>query len=263
VINCDDPYGTRLLSAAHHGNQVFSYSLFDSRADFFAGDMARGIGSTKYMLATPAGTTLIHSKLTGTVNVYNQMAAVAAALARDVPFHEAIEAATISEPVPGRFQAVPNNLGVNVLVDYAHTDDALNNLTSIARSHAESQGRVITLFGCGGDRDRAKRPKMGRAAGEGSDFVVVTSDNPRSEDPMAIIEEVLGGLRETGTKFVVEPDRRKAIEVAIRAAKPGDIVLLAGKGHEKTQTFADGAVPFDDVEEAGRVLRELKNEVRA
>ncbi len=116
---------------------------------------------------------------------------------------------------------------------------------------------MITMFGCGGDRDRGKRPKMGRVAGEGSDLVVVTSDNPRSEDPMAIIEEILVGVRETRVECLVEVDRRAAIGVAIRAARAGDIVLLAGKGHEKTQTFADGAVHFDDVEEAERVLREL------
>jgi UDP-N-acetylmuramoyl-L-alanyl-D-glutamate--2,6-diaminopimelate ligase len=147
--------------------------------------------------------------------------------------------------------------GFTVVVDYAHTDDALINLIALARDLVKEQrGRVITLFGCGGDRDRTKRPKMGRAAGNGSDFVVVTSDNPRSEKPLAIIDEVLVGVRETGVTFVVEPDRGAAIAAAIGAAKSGDIVLLAGKGHEKVQIFADGPVPFDDVEEAERVLRE-------
>jgi UDP-N-acetylmuramoyl-L-alanyl-D-glutamate--2,6-diaminopimelate ligase len=116
---------------------------------------------------------------------------------------------------------------------------------------------VITLFGCGGDRDRTKRPKMGRAAAEGSDLVVVTSDNPRSERPSAIIDEILPGVRHTNTAFIVEEDRRAAIERAIRSAQPGDIVLLAGKGHEKVQVFADGAVPFDDVAEASRILHLL------
>jgi UDP-N-acetylmuramoyl-L-alanyl-D-glutamate--2,6-diaminopimelate ligase len=152
--------------------------------------------------------------------------------------------------------------GFYVVVDYAHTDDALRNLIALAReSVARHGGRVITLFGCGGDRDKTKRPKMGRAAGEDSDLVIVTSDNPRSEEPMTIINEALLGVRETLTTFIVEEDRRAAIEVAIRSAKPGDIVLLAGKGHEKVQIFADGAVPFDDVAEAERVLRELYVEV--
>ncbi len=136
---------------------------------------------------------------------------------------------------------------IAVVVDYAHTDDALRNLTRLARDFAaDLQGRVITVYGCGGDRDRGKRPKMGRAAGEGSDFVVVTSDNPRSENPEAIIAESVAGLRETGTRFAVEPDRRKAIALALGEAKAGDIVLLAGKGHERTQITRDGELPFDD-----------------
>jgi UDP-N-acetylmuramoyl-L-alanyl-D-glutamate--2,6-diaminopimelate ligase len=156
-----------------------------------------------------------------------------------------------------------------VVVDYAHTDDALRNLTSLAREFVQHpvrtlpegkgaapqaekkgagiRGRVITVFGCGGDRDRAKRPLMGEAAGRGSDFVVVTSDNPRSEDPVAIINDARPGVQRTGVKYVVELDRRKAIALAIREARRGDIVLLAGKGHEKTQTTRDGVFPFDDV----------------
>ena len=146
-----------------------------------------------------------------------------------------------------------------VVVDYAHTPDALENLIRLAReSVGEQGGKVITMFGCGGDRDKTKRPKMGRVAAEGSDFLVVTSDNPRSEEPMTVLKDILVGVREQPAATVaVEVDRRAAIEVAIRAAKPGDIVLLAGKGHEKTQTFADGAVAFDDVAEAERVLRGL------
>ena len=143
-------------------------------------------------------------------------------------------------------------------MDYAHTDDALRNLTGLAREFVSRSGagaRVITLFGCGGDRDRAKRPLMGEAAGRGSDFVVLTSDNPRSEDPRAIINDALVGLQKTGTKYVVEVDRRKAIGLAIGEARPGDIVLLAGKGHEKVQVTREGSNPFDDVEVAKEVLR--------
>jgi UDP-N-acetylmuramoyl-L-alanyl-D-glutamate--2,6-diaminopimelate ligase len=147
-------------------------------------------------------------------------------------------------------------MGITVVVDYAHTDDALRNLISLARDLVGA-ARVITLFGCGGDRDKTKRPKMGRAAGEGNDLVVLTSDNPRSEDPEQIIAEALAGVRETATECIVEPDRAKAIALAIRAAKPGDIVLLAGKGHEKVQILRDRTVPFDDVEVAAQVLKEL------
>jgi UDP-N-acetylmuramoyl-L-alanyl-D-glutamate--2,6-diaminopimelate ligase len=173
---------------------------------------------------------------------------------------EVQRAAATLKAVPGRFEVVPGSeeAGFTVVVDYAHTDDALMNLISLGKDLVKGHGgRVIVMFGCGGDRDRTKRPKMGRVAGEGSDLVVVTSDNPRSEDPMAIVEEVLVGVRETGVECVAEVDRRTAIGTAIRAARAGDIVLLAGKGHEKTQTFVDGAVHFDDVEEAEKVLREM------
>jgi UDP-N-acetylmuramoyl-L-alanyl-D-glutamate--2,6-diaminopimelate ligase len=144
------------------------------------------------------------------------------------------------------------------VVDYAHTDDALRNLTALARefvTRAGMKARVLTVFGCGGDRDRAKRPLMGEVAGRGSDFVVLTSDNPRSEDPLAIINDALVGLQRTGTKYSVEPDRRKAIALAITEARPGDIVLVAGKGHEKLQVTREGSHPFDDVEVAREALR--------
>jgi len=185
--------------------------------------------------------------------------AACAALARGLTLEEIADAAPKLKQVPGRFQVAPGSVeaGFTVVVDYAHTDDALRNLIALARELArERDGRVITLFGCGGDRDRTKRPKMGRVAAEGSDLVVVTSDNPRSEDPMAIINEVMVGVREANGNAVIEPDRRAAIEAAIHAAQPGDIVLLAGKGHEKTQTFADHTIAFDDVAEAALVLKQ-------
>jgi UDP-N-acetylmuramoyl-L-alanyl-D-glutamate--2,6-diaminopimelate ligase len=155
---------------------------------------------------------------------------------------------------------VEGNVPFTVLVDYAHTDDALRNLTSIARDFAGrdgATGKVITVFGCGGDRDRAKRPMMGRAAGNGSDFVVLTSDNPRSEDPMAILEDALEGLKMAGVRHTVEPDRRKAIGMALAEALPGDVVLIAGKGHEKVQITRDGTFPFDDVQVAREALQQM------
>jgi UDP-N-acetylmuramoyl-L-alanyl-D-glutamate--2,6-diaminopimelate ligase len=147
-----------------------------------------------------------------------------------------------------------------VAVDYAHTDDALRNLTALAHdfvARAGLKGKVITLFGCGGDRDRAKRPLMGEAAGKGSDFAVLTSDNPRSEDPLAIMNDALVGLQKSGARFTMEPDRRKAIAIALQQANPGDIVLLAGKGHEKVQVTREGTIPFDDVEVARESLKTL------
>jgi UDP-N-acetylmuramoyl-L-alanyl-D-glutamate--2,6-diaminopimelate ligase len=213
-----------------------------------------GAGETSFDWKTPMGTVEMRSSLTGRVNVYNLLAASCAALARGLSLEQIADAADKLRPVAGRFETVSNELGITVVVDYAHTDDALRNLISLARELVGG-GRVITLFGCGGDRDRTKRPRMGRAAGEGSDLVVVTSDNPRSEEPMAIIDEALVGVRETGTTCIVEEDRAGAIEIAIRAAQAGDIVLIAGKGHEKVQILKDGTVPFDDVAVAARVLK--------
>jgi UDP-N-acetylmuramoyl-L-alanyl-D-glutamate--2,6-diaminopimelate ligase len=160
--------------------------------------------------------------------------------------------------VPGRFERVDCGQPFTVVVDYAHTDDALRNLTALAREFVTRGGgtaRVLSVFGCGGDRDRAKRPLMGEVAGRGSDFVVLTSDNPRSEDPLAVINDALVGLQKTGVKYSIEVDRRKAIALAIAEARPGDIVLLAGKGHEKVQVTRDGSHPFDDVAVAREALR--------
>ena len=159
-------------------------------------------------------------------------------------------------PVPGR-QPVDGQ-PFTVIVDYAHTDDALRNLIDLARQMtAQSGGRIITLFGCGGDRDRTKRPKMGKVAGQGSDFVIATSDNPRSEDPRAILAEIEPALKDSGVRYVVEPDRAEAICLALKEARTHDVVLLAGKGHEKVQILADRTIPFDDAEVALSELEEL------
>jgi UDP-N-acetylmuramoyl-L-alanyl-D-glutamate--2,6-diaminopimelate ligase len=161
--------------------------------------------------------------------------------------------------VPGRFERVDCQQPFTLVVDYAHTDDALRNLTALAREFVQQaghKGKVITVFGCGGDRDRVKRPLMGEAAGRGSDFVILTSDNPRSEDPLAIINDAMVGLQRSGTKYKTEPDRKAAIALAVAEANPGDIVLIAGKGHEKVQITRNGSVPFDDVDVAQKVLRD-------
>jgi UDP-N-acetylmuramoyl-L-alanyl-D-glutamate--2,6-diaminopimelate ligase len=257
VLNVDDPYGAR-LAASIERSQVVRYGI-ENRAEFSAEDVRMRAGETNFRMVTPTGAMEIRSSLTGRVNVYNLLAASAAAWARGMSLEQISSAAAAAPQVPGRFEVVPSSQGVTVVVDYAHTDDALRNLISLARELVKDRGgRVISLFGCGGDRDRTKRPKMGRAAGEGSDLVVLTSDNPRSEEPMAIIGEALAGVKETGTECLVEEDRSKAIGIAIRAAHPGDIVLLAGKGHEKVQVLRDVTVPFDDVAVAARVLKEME-----
>jgi UDP-N-acetylmuramoyl-L-alanyl-D-glutamate--2,6-diaminopimelate ligase len=260
IINRDDWWGRERLASSVQGEstEVHLYGLEEGTIGYRAEDLSLRAGETTFEWVAPAGSVPVRMPLTGKVNLYNWLAASAAALARGLSVAEVVRASTKLDAAPGRFEVVPGSgeAGFVVVVDYAHTDDALKNLIGLARDLV-GEGRVITMFGCGGDRDRTKRPKMGRVAAEGSDVVVVTSDNPRSEDPMSILEEVLVGVREVGKDAVIELDRHKAIERAIREARPGDIVLLAGKGHEKTQTFADRTVEFDDVAEAAKVLREV------
>jgi len=249
------------MSEGFSGSELLTYGIGQSDATHRAVEVRHAANGTHFDFVTPAGQVAIESPLSGRVNVSNLLAAMCAAMARGLTLAQVAEAATTLRPVPGRFEIVDGSTaaGVTVVVDYAHTDDALRNLIVLARELAkERSGRVITLFGCGGDRDRTKRPRMGRAAGEGSDLVVLTSDNPRSEEPMAIIEEALAGVRATTTECIVEPDRAAAIGIAIRAARAGDIVLLAGKGHEKVQVLRDRTVPFDDVQVAAEVLKEIR-----
>ena len=260
VINLDDTYGGFMEEAAKVCPDVWTYgyqAIYGWVPDYLATDIAFGATGTSMEWKTPTGSVSFDSPLFGWVNVSNLLAASCAALARGLTLDEIAAAVPNLHQVPGRFEVVPGSAeaGFKVVVDYAHTDDALRNLIGMSRNILGSDGRVITLFGCGGDRDRTKRPKMGRAAGEGSDLVVLTSDNPRSEDPDAIIAEALVGVRETTTECIVEPDRATAIKLAIQGAKPGDIVLLAGKGHEKVQILRDHTIPFDDVAVAAEILR--------
>jgi len=259
VINADDPAAEVIARASGHAQRMM-YSV-GGRGDFCAERIQMQASGASFQFVTNTGTRYIQSPLTGRVNVANLLAAMCAAQARGLSLDEIAAAARELKQVPGRFQAVPGpaEAGFTVVVDYAHTDDALRNLSALARELVrEHGGRVITLFGCGGDRDRTKRPRMGRAAAEGSDLVVLTSDNPRSEEPMAIIEEALAGVRETTTECIVEPDRAAAIAMAIRAARTGDIVLLAGKGHEQVQILRDRTIPFDDVAVAQEILKEMQ-----
>ena len=257
VTNLDDEYGAKLVPFSRkRGSRVLTYGW--QAGDFHCANADITPRGTRFDLITPNDTLPIFSPLIGRVNVYNILAAVAAGYARKCELKAIVSGIESLTHVPGRFERVDCGQPFTVVVDYAHTDDALRNLTALAREFVARGGehaRVITLFGCGGDRDRAKRPMMGEAAGRGSDFVVLTSDNPRSEDPLAIINDAVVGLQKTGTKYTVEPDRRKAIALAIREAHPGDIVLLAGKGHEKVQVTGQGSLPFDDVEIARAELR--------
>ena len=258
VINIEDEYGAQLAAESRKRSQVLTFGL--ARGDFHAKSIEFTPSGTRFDMITPSATVSLWSKLIGRVNVLNALAAAAAAFARGCSDDHIAAGIASLERVPGRFEQVLAGQPFTVAVDYAHTPDALRNLIAVARdfvARAGKNGRVITLFGCGGDRDRAKRPLMGDEAGRASDFVVLTSDNPRSEDPLLIINDALPGVQRTGTPYALEPDRRAAIALALRQARSGDIVLLAGKGHEKTQTTRDGVAPFDDVQVAREALRDL------
>ena len=253
VINEDDENGRRLLKSV--SGQKFSYGF--EHGDFHARKPEIMLNGTRFVMATPDGDVELFTPLAGKVNVYNVLTASAAAWARGCSLEQIRQAVLTLQYVPGRFERVDAGQPFSVVVDYAHTDDALRNLTSLARdlvNNSAAKGKVITVFGCGGDRDRTKRPLMGEAAGNGSDFVVLTSDNPRSEPPLKIIRDALEGLQSARAEYTIEPDRERAIRLAIMLAKPGDIVLLAGKGHEKVQISAQGAMPFDDVAVARKAL---------
>jgi UDP-N-acetylmuramoyl-L-alanyl-D-glutamate--2,6-diaminopimelate ligase len=257
ALNIDDEYGRQLLKLCRKKSAVvLSYGL--ASGDFHAESVEITPRGTRFQMVTPSGKIAMWTPLIGNVNVYNVLAASAAGFARDCPAEAIAKGIFDLANVPGRFERVDCGQPFTVVVDYAHTDDALRNLTALARdfvTRAGLKGRVITLFGCGGDRDRTKRPLMGEAAAKGSDFVVLTSDNPRSEDPLAIMNDAVIGLQKSGAKYFMEPDRRKAIAFALQQATPGDIVLLAGKGHEKVQVTKDGPVPFDDVDVARQNLK--------
>ncbi|HEV2488435.1 MAG TPA: UDP-N-acetylmuramoyl-L-alanyl-D-glutamate--2,6-diaminopimelate ligase [Candidatus Acidoferrales bacterium] len=251
VINTDDPYGHRLEGLAA---RTLTYGLKNG-AQITTKKFSLSFSGLQFTAQTPAGAIEIESRLVGKINVYNILAAVGAGIALEIPNAAIAKGIHELENVSGRFQRIDEGQPFLVIVDYAHTDDALRNLITTARELNPS-GRILTLFGAGGDRDRTKRPLMGEAAGNLGDFVVLTSDNPRSEDPLRIINDVLVGLQKTKAKYVVEAERGRAIELALDEARPGDIVLLAGKGHETYQVLREGTIDFDDRKVARRALQE-------
>lgn len=257
VIHANDERAKPLAATARRaGSEVRTYGI--GQGDWQATSVKLTPSGAVIQLETPAGSGEILSRLAGEVNVLNLLAALTAAHARGVGFADLCAFAPLLQPVPGRFEPVDAGQPFSVIVDYAHTDDALRNLTKLARqTTAQTGGRVLTVFGCGGDRDRTKRPKMGLAAGEGSDLVFATSDNPRSEEPKAILDEIEPGLKQSGAQYTIEPDRATAIGLAMQAAKEHDVVLIAGKGHEKEQILATGTIPFDDAEVARAALKQL------
>ena len=250
VVNIDDDYGNWL---ADDVSGALTYGV-DKRADYRAHDVRFDPAGSTFTCETPDGPVAVETRLPGLFNVQNALAALAAARTLGVELHVATAALAEAERVPGRFEPVDEGQPFTVLVDYAHTPEALDNVLRAARElTGERKGRLHVVFGAGGDRDRAKRPLMGRAAAAQADRVIVTSDNPRSEDPDAIIDEILAG---TGPGVERETDRRRAIALAVEGAAPGDVVVVAGKGHEQGQELADGRKePFDDVTVVREALR--------
>jgi len=253
LLNVDDPRGAALVEA---GGRPVTYAI-NRPADITTGPLSFSLDGLKFDVRTPRGTLHLRSQLVGRPNVYNILAAVATATALDVPFDAIERGVAALDGVRGRFQLASGPKDeVTVVVDYAHTDDALRNLLETARPLAK--GRLITVFGCGGDRDRTKRPLMGAVAGRLSDLIVITSDNPRSEEPQRIIDEIKRGItvntRKDASQLLTIVDRRAAIVKAIEVARPGDLVLIAGKGHETYQVIGDKTLPFDDVAVAREAL---------
>jgi UDP-N-acetylmuramoyl-L-alanyl-D-glutamate--2,6-diaminopimelate ligase len=261
VVNLDDRRGLELTKGV---SRPVTYAI-DAAADVKPLSMVSSLDGLQLEVKTPRGTLHLRSRLVGRANTYNILATVATAMALDVPFGAIERGVADLTHVPGRFQVVSDARDdVRVVVDYAHTDDALKNLLETARPLATA--RVITVFGCGGDRDRSKRPLMGAVAARLSDVVIVTSDNPRSENPADIIEEIKRGIvppehagarpktAQRDVRYIALVDRKDAIERAVREAQPGDLILIAGKGHEKYQVIGDRVLPFDDVEVAQTAL---------
>ncbi len=259
VINIDDEWGRKLvdeLKAA--GQRVVTFSL-EKEANLTANDISVSlIKGTSFRLSTPSGERQINSPLVGKPHVYNMLAATAASLEIGYSL-DAIQAGLEKcVGAPGRFERVPHDGDFAVVVDYAHSDDALLNVLKTAREL--TSGKIITVFGCGGDRDKTKRGPMGEVAGRNSDFVIITSDNPRTENPLKIIEEIEVGVQKTDCEYQIVSDRRDAIFQALKKAKTSDVVLIAGKGHENYQIIGDDKFDFDDRKIASEALEEMRED---
>jgi len=251
IINADDPWGKKLKTFVPKA-KIVTYGLSPA-ADISAGHIALSGRGTDFVLSSPFGRSKIRLSHLGEHNVYNALAAAAAALYNGITFDNVIESLNAVPAVPGRLEQVASGHGFTVVVDFAHTDDALHNVITALR--ALKPARLITVFGCGGDRDRSKRPLMGEVATAGSDFVIVTSDNPRSEDPQKIALDIEVGIRRRNrNNYQVTIDREQAIAAAIAMAQKGDIILLAGKGHETYQIIGNQRIHFNDAETAGKYL---------
>jgi UDP-N-acetylmuramoyl-L-alanyl-D-glutamate--2,6-diaminopimelate ligase len=251
VINTDDGYGEKLVALLGDKLPLIRYG-FNVHCDFRANNLKQSARGMEFELTARGKSYLVRAPLIGRFNVYNLLGALGAASALKIPLRDAVAAAAEAPQVPGRMEHCGTRDGVSVFVDYAHTPDAVENACRTLKEL--NPARLITVFGCGGDRDRAKRPLMGKAAATYSDACILTSDNPRSEDPEQILKDIEAGMG--GARYRSVVDRAEAIRIAIHAAGKGDIVLIAGKGHEPYQQFADKTIDFDDRREARRALEE-------
>jgi UDP-N-acetylmuramoyl-L-alanyl-D-glutamate--2,6-diaminopimelate ligase len=254
IINVDDPYGVELAERlAKEALRVVTYAV-NSEAEVTARDAEFSLEGMRFNLRTPADEREFHSPLVGPPHIYNTLAAVASGLALGYDLDVITRALEKCNGAPGRFERVPHDGDFAVVVDYAHSDDALLNVLRTARE--VTKGKIITVFGCGGDRDGSKRAPMGEAAGSLSDVVILTSDNPRTEDPEKILSDVEIGIQSTGKPYRKIADRREAIHQAISEATSDDLVLIAGKGHEDYQILGREVFHFDDKEVAREALAE-------
>ena len=257
VINIDDEYGARLADELIKNNQKVVTFALDKKADLTAREIKVSLlEGTSFVLETSCGKRQVTSPLVGRPHVYNILSATAAALELGYDLDKICAGIKTCAGAPGRFERVAHDRDFAIVVDYAHTDDALLNTLKTARDLTD--GRIITVFGCGGDRDRSKRQPMGEVAGRNSDLVIITSDNPRTENPLTIIEQIETGLKNTNCPYLKIPDRREAISAAIEKANPGDVVIIAGKGHENYQIVGADKFHFDDREAAQEALEKLK-----
>ncbi len=254
IFNLDDKYTEKMMETVPC--RKVTYSVNDAKSDYYADSTFFEPTGVKYRMASPDGDFQVGIKVPGKFTVYNSLGVIAACRELGIPTEKIVSAISEITGVKGRVEVVPTKGDYTVLIDYAHTPDAIENVLSTVRE--VSKGRVVVLFGCGGDRDRTKRPKMGRAAFSLADFCIVTSDNPRSEDPNEIIKDIMEGVKDMNTPYTVIPNRKEAIEYAIKNAKKDDIIVLAGKGHETYQILADKTIHFDEREVIADIYRNME-----
>lgn len=255
IINIDDDYGDRIIKSTSHLNTSIITFGIEGKADIFATDIDYHLEGVNFVLNTPKGSIDIHLNIPGKFSVYNALAAASCAYAYNLDLVHIQSGLAKVKGVKGRFELVPIDRDFSVIIDFAHTPDGLEKVLTTIRQFAE--GRIVALFGAGGNRDKSKRPIMGETVGKYADFLIVTSDNPRNEDPKKIIEDVVAGVKKVNNNYITIVDRKEAIRYALENAKPKDIILLAGKGHETYTIINDKVIPFDEKQIVLDILKDI------